>query len=654
MIENSVSSGACAPLEEGMSGDYPRNSCTHQLFEMIARQSPDRSAILVDGSTLSYRELDERSNQLARQIQMYGVGTGDIVGIHAYRSPETIITILAVLKCGAAYLPLDPAYPAESLDFMVRDAAPVVILEHRSLVKDGAVPASVPTKVIEDELSLSRAQSSLSIGTDVSALDIAYIMYTSGSTGRPKGVMVTHRGIVRLVRDQNYAQFLPDDVFLHVGSLSFDASTFEIWGALLNGAGLAIVPDVHSSLDHVAQFISRHGVTAVLLTTGMFHLFVDHKIEAFRSLRMLIAGGDVLSPVHVKRVVETLPHCQFINCYGPTENAVFTCCYGVPPEGWGEGSVPIGWAISHTSVYILDDQMHPVADGQIGQLCTGGDGVALGYLNRPELTQKAFIRDPFSDDPEARLYLTGDQVVRRVDGLIEFVGRTDRQVKINGKRIELDEIENILRRDEALDDAIVMIKVQGDNIKRIVAYLKPVKFDGDVSEASIIGDVLQEARANLPGHMVPVEFALVEHFPLTANGKVDRKQLQNLQTRPVSELNDGSNAAISSSEVKNDLEQALLGIWTKALRVEKIGREDNFFDLGGTSLQLTQIHVEIQQQLEGDLTLINLFEHPNIKDLAVFMGRDTKVDDTVSAARSRASRRGKALSRIRKRKAGAR
>lgn len=612
---------------------YPRDLPVPALFARQVARDPDAVALLQDGSVVTYGELAHMANRLARRLEHRGIARGSIVGLLTSRSIQSVVAWLATLKCGAVYLPLDPAYPAEHLAFVIADCAPGLVLADATTRATGVDIPGVTVLSLEAEIAAAQSESELDRDVAVAPLDPAYIMYTSGSTGRPKGVVVPHRAIVRLVREQNYARFAPDEVFLSLAPLAFDASTFEIWGALLNGARLGIVGSNAPSLDVIAKAIADYEVTTLWLTAGLFHVFVDCNLEALRPLRQLLAGGDVLSPIHVRKARAALPGCRLVNGYGPTENTTFSCCYRVPEGEWG-GPVPIGQPIAHTEAYILDAELQPVAPGSVGQLCVGGDGLAIGYLNRPELDAEKFVRVALPGVGDQRLYLTGDQARIRPDGNIEFLGRNDRQVKIDGKRIELDEIELTLRRDPRLADAVVVLRKLPADTKRVAAFLKPA----ETSPEEDFGErLLADLRQRLPQHLVPHEVMIVEEFPLTLNGKVDRTALLSLKPK----VSEGT----LRSAAGDGTEELIARIWADALNVADIDRNANFFDLGGTSLQLVRIHAEMGKRLSAEINITDLFAHPRISELARFMDGKSQAAEASSAARTRAARQAAMLRR---------
>ena len=376
---------------------------------------------------------------------------------------EMVVAMLGVLKAGAAYVPLDPQYPLERLALMLEDAQAVAIVTGEE--QANSLPSQWAQVVMVDS---DREEIEKESGADISAAELeyrevegdglAYIIYTSGSTGMPKGVAVTHRGITRLVRETNYASFAADEVFLQLASASFDASTFEIWGALLNGARLAIMPDGQASLAEIGAALRQYQVTTLWLTAGLFHQMVDEQLEALLGLRQLLAGGDVLGVLQVRRFLEAAGgKSRLINGYGPTENTTFTCCHVMaePRATWS--SVPIGRPISNTQVYVLDEELQPVPVGVSGELCIGGAGLARGYWRRPEQTAERFVPNPFGPEAGGRLYRTGDLVRYLSDGNIEFIGRRDEQVKLRGFRIELGEIESVLGAHTSVRECVVVV-----------------------------------------------------------------------------------------------------------------------------------------------------------------------------------------------------
>jgi amino acid adenylation domain-containing protein len=595
-------------------------------FAVAARAAAASTAIVQRSQTLTYGELDRRSNKLARHLSARGVHAGDLVALHAGRSIGSIVAIVAILKIGAAYAPLDPAAPPDCQAWLLRDCGA------RLTLASGRDTANLPGRVLDLDAALTACEAE-----DDSALEdvcrpegIAYVMYTSGSTGRPKGVAVPHRAVVRLVTDQTYARFAADEVFLHAAPLVFDASTFEIWGTLLHGARGIVVEEDRASLQQIADAIRRYEVTTAWFTAGLFHLLVEHQLEALQGVRQILAGGDVLSPTHVLRARASLPNCQLINGYGPTENTTFTCCYRIPKQGWGGGPVPIGTPIRGTYVRLLDDDMKPVPDGEIGMLYAGGLGLASGYLGDARQSAAMFVPDPFH--PGATLYRTGDLARRRSDGAFDFVGRRDRQVKIDGKRVELGEIEETLRRIGSVADAVVTA-TKADDGHVLTAYIKATAANSDRS--MLAAEARNGLVRTLPPHMRPARIVVLEEFPLNASGKVDHERLpapQRLQ-------------AETTTPTYGNTEHMLGEIFSRVLGIRSVGAETNFFDLGATSLKLVEAHAAIERIWPG-VGVVALFRHPNVRELArAIEGRDTALD---AAARRRAQQQAEALKRMRR------
>jgi amino acid adenylation domain-containing protein len=608
---------------------YARDEAVHNAFSECAGAAAASPAIRCGDDILTYGELELRSNRLARLLQSLGVAPRRRVALLAERSNETVVAILAILKAGAAYVPLDVSYPCEQLALMVEDSAPVLII-CQTMPPAVLAEAFSRHRVCElaDLIAESEGFGGGPVESGVGGADTAYVMYTSGSTGKPKGVVVPHRAVTRLVREQTYASFASGEIFLQLAPLAFDASTFEIWGALLNGGAVAIVPHARPSLDQIAAAISIYRPTTAWFTAGLFNLLVDHKIECLRPLRQVLAGGDVLSPTHVRKALAALPGCTLVNGYGPTENTTFTCCYRVPREGWGGGSVPIGHGIAHTSVHVLDEKLRPIASGEIGELCIGGDGLADGYLNCNDLTAEKFVVD---QNTGARLYRTGDLVRTRADGAIEFLGRSDTQVKIDGKRVELAEIETRLREVQGITDAVVVATSHGGG-KRLIAYVT----SSNTSDLHDPAAAIVHLRKLLPTHMIPAQIVEMDMFPLTPNGKIDRALLPDpVVVRPTTQTGISPTQAI------------VLKIWCDVLRLEAISTSENFFDLGGTSLRLIEAHERIQRELNREIEIVRFFEHPTVADIARFLDGGEGSSSALDAAQSRGARQRALLSRLR-------
>ncbi|MEM5381316.1 amino acid adenylation domain-containing protein, partial [Paraburkholderia azotifigens] len=592
-------------------------------FDEVCAEFADHLAVIDSTGEESYAALGERSARLATVLQGKGLQPGERCAIMVPRSRDTLALILAILRVGAVYVPLDPAYPRAQLDFIVADCAP------RLIIAEGSALASVGdlNGVLVDLADIAAA----SEAADPAPLhashrdDPAYIMYTSGSTGKPKGVIVPQRAILRLVHGQTFTALSPQTRFLNLAPLAFDASTLEIWGPLLNGGCAAIIDEVQPSLDTIAADIARLGATSAWLTAGLFNALADHRLEAFGPLEEVLTGGDVLSPVHVRKVMDAHPSLQIINGYGPTENTTFSCCYRIPRDGEtlaNGGAIPIGDAIAGTSVHIVDDKLVPVGEGEVGELVVGGDGVALGYLNRPELTAQKFVDDVFS--PGATLYRTGDLVRRRADGAIDFLGRNDRQIKIAGKRIELDEIEHALRAAPGVADAAVAA-FEGPTGKAIAAF---VKADADADASAVLQDGIRaHLKSALPDYMMPAALRVLPDFPLTPNGKIDRKAL-------LAGLDTAADTSAAAQPVDGEIAGKLASVF-EGLLGHAVDRHSNFFDLGLRSLDLMRAHAIILRDVSAKVALVDLFRHPNVEALAAHLRAtfDTASDGSIRRCR---------------------
>jgi len=582
--------------------DYPQDRCIHQLFEQQAERTPDAVAVVFEDQKLTYRELNERANKLAHYLQQLGVQPEVLVGICVERSLEAIVGLLGILKAGGAYVPLDPTYPKERLSFMLEETQVSVLLTQAHLAE--SLPAHQAHLIcLDSDWEIIAQHGEENPAPLVTSSNLAYIMYTSGSTGKPKGASVTQRGVVRLVKGSNYANLSAEEVFLQLAPISFDAATFEIWGSLLNGARLVVMPAHTPSLQELGRAIRQNKITTLWLTAGLFHLMVDEQLEDLKQVQQLLAGGDILSVSHVLKLLKEAKGCRLINGYGPTENTTFTCCCSITDASQIVNSVSIGCPISNTQVYILDSLLQPVPIGVPGELYIAGDGLARGYFNRPELTARAFISNPFSGEPDARLYKTGDLARYWPDGNIEYLGRIDNQVKIRGYRIELGEIEETLRQHPAVQDAAAIARDDGSGNKGLVAY---VVLDPDkLPSISNLRGYLQE---KLPEYMVPSAFVTLESLPLTPNGKLDRHALPQKCDRVSEET--------AFTEPQTPTEKELAQIWMAVLELEKVGTNESFFDIGGHSLMAMQLVSRVRMRFGVELPLYDFYAAPTIQNLA--------------------------------------
>lgn len=572
------------------------------LFDEVAAKHADRTALVLVEQKLDYRELQRRVHNLSNTLVHLGVKPGEPVGLCMDRSFDMVVAMLATLRAGGCFVPFDPAYPADRLAFMLQDTDVKVMLTQRHLTS--TLPQHHARVVLLDEVKEGEPASMPRTTAD----SPAYIMYTSGSTGTPKGVVVPHRAIVRLVREQNFLPFGPDLCFLQLSNISFDASTLEIWGALLNGGRLVLQPQQKPTLPEICDEVQKHGVTSVWFTVGLFNMLVDEQLQRLRSLKHIFTGGDVVSVPHVKKALKALGPNVLINGYGPTENTTFTCCFPINNEADITDNVPIGFPLNNTTVHVLDEQRNPVPIGRKGELYAGGDGVALGYWNRPDLTAERFIDDPFSGKSGAKLYRTGDIVRWNADGSIAFIGRGDGQVKIRGFRVELGEIENALNDLPGVKDKVVVARQDGMGEKQLACYIVPENDHAEEGE-KLIAAVRDHLRATMPGYMVPTAFMALPELPLTANGKVDRRALPEPSAQA---------QAMKAEHVapRTSTERTLAAIWSKVLSAPDIGIHDDFFDLGGHSLIGIQLLGQVEQEFGRALPLKTIFEAPTIAQFA--------------------------------------
>jgi amino acid adenylation domain-containing protein len=599
-------------LGTGGSTSHGCDRTVHDIFSEEAARHPQAIAVVDEAAELTYEQLDRRSNQLSRFLVAAGIGPQTTVGVALERSLDVPVALLAILKTGATYVPLDASYPRERLAFVIQDAGVQIVLTERSL-RDRLPNSGIPLIDLAETASALASLDDGAVDPAGRANSPAYIMYTSGSTGRPKGVTVPHRAIARLVRETNYVDIRADDTVLQYAPLAFDASTFEIWAPLLNGGRLAMARAGTLSLAELDRALARFSVTTLWLTAALFREAVEAKLTSFAGLRRLLAGGDVVSPVHAKRFLEAFPNCTLINGYGPTENTTFSCCYVVPSPDAIEKGVPIGRPISNSSAYVLDDRLELVPLGVVGELCVGGDGLADGYLNLPELTAERFVPDPVSGDPAARLYRTGDQVRQRDDGVIEFLGRIDGQVKVRGYRIELRELDAVLLSHPSVADA-VSIATDRSGDKSIVAYVVP----RDIAPGELDTAALRAWLADrLPAFMLPATIVALPALELSANGKI------NLSTLPAPV----DSRTAGESPISSVTEARLAGILCELLHLDSIERDADLFSRGLHSMLAIRFLARVQDELGVELRLRSLFEGPTIAAIAAQIETPTSQSD---------------------------
>ncbi len=604
---------------------YPHDQCLHQLFEAQVERVPEAIAVVFEDQALSYAELNARANQLAHHLRQLGVGPEVLVGVCMERSLEMVIGLLGILKAGGAYLPLEPTYPQERLAFMLDDAQVSTLLTHeRLLVKltePGAPEQGRRMVCLDTDWAVIARENEEKPCSGVTAENLAYVMYTSGSTGTPKGVAVCHRSVMRLLFGVDYIPLGPDQSILQMAPISFDASTFELWGAILHGARCVLFPGRIPTIETLRAALQEYDISTLWLTASLFNLVIDEAPEILSGIQQLLIGGEALSVDHVRRGLELLPRTQIINGYGPTESTTFTCCYSIPRElnpSWR--SIPIGRPIGNTQVYLLDRKLQPVPVGVAGELTIGGAGLARGYLNRSELTAEKFIRDPFSHEPGARLYKTGDLARYLPDGNIEFLGRLDHQVKIRGFRIEPGEIEAVLGQHPAVQQAVVLAREDVPGNRRLVAYVvldrQAYATRNTKPETSNLHTELRGfLQQKLPESMVPSIFVELATLPMTPNGKVDRRAL----SAPEGGRPESKTGFVAP---RDELEQQLVSIWRNVLRCRSVGVRDNFFELGGHSLLSVQLLAQIEHELGKVVPLATFFQGPTIAQLAKVLRRE--------------------------------
>lgn len=585
----------------GESAPSPSAACLHQLFEIQAQQTPDAVAAALhhgDG-TLTYRQLNERANQLAHALRQLGVEPNTPVAVILDRSIELIVSVVAILKAGGAYVPLDPSWPQQRLQLLLDDIDPPVVLTGQTLASsmlslDGTVLC------VDETPPLIAEQPRTNPEHRNTAIDLAAVMFTSGSTGQPRGVAVPHRAVVRLVVGTDYLPWAEKLTVLQLAPVTFDASFLELWGPLLHGGTCVAYTGRLPDLREIGDALHRHRISCLWLTASLFNLVIDEGPLILTGVRHLLTGGEALSVRHVRLALAKLPNIRLVNGYGPTEGTTFTCCYPIPSALPADlSSVPIGRPLANTQVYVLDDRRQLVPMGVAGELYIGGDGLARGYWNCPELTAERFLPDPFAADPEARMYRSGDLCRCLPDGNLEFLGRRDEQVKLRGFRVEPGEIEAVLRRHVAVRQCAVVAHHEAGEV-HLVAYVVAQ------AEQPPPQELRRYLADHLPEYMVPSTFVALDTLPLAASGKVDRTALPVPPPRSL-----GDFAAPVTRE-----EADIAALWQNILGHPRVGLDDNFFDLGGTSLALIQAHSRLTADLHLDLSVLDLFEHPTIRSLA--------------------------------------
>jgi amino acid adenylation domain-containing protein len=594
----------------GRATAYPRDASIAELFERQVTIRPEACAVIDRGERLRYRDLSQRADRVAAALCRSGIGSEDVVGVLLERGAPAIIAMLGILKAGAAYMPLNASDPQIRLASLIKDAGARMVTTRRDLVRHLDSQAEF---LLVDELPSLEYGTPQPLRAHPDEDSLACVLFTSGSTGQPKGVEVTHRGIARLLFGQDYVEFGPAETILQLAPLSFDASTFEIWGALLHGSTLVVHAEDLPSLGALERTIQEHGVTTMWLGAALFNLIIDERVGLLQPLRQLLIGGEALSISHVRRALVSLPHVAIINGYGPTENTTFSCCYTIPRDLPGQWpSIPVGRPLANSTVYVLDDRQRPTPIGMTGEIYVGGDGVARGYRHQPDRTAECFVRDPFTAAPSARMYRTGDLGAVLEDGTIQFRGRRDEQVKINGFRIEPGEIEEAIKTLPGVRTCVVRTVRTAPDSKRLAAAV-------DVGDADVTSVTIREQlRERLPAHMMPSQIMVVEHLPVGVHGKVDREAVADLLTAAMSRP-----VHASHRQPETATEAAVLSIFQEILACPDLGVDDNFFVAGGHSLLAAQVTARISDQLGVVVDLSQFFRAPTVAAICAALSTGT-------------------------------
>jgi amino acid adenylation domain-containing protein len=586
--------------------DFP-DVCVHELFEQQVARTPDAVAVVAGEKSLTYSELDTRANQVANYLRKRGVGPEALVGVCLGRSPELVVALLGVLKSGGAYVPLDSSYPEERLSFMVSDSSVrVLITEERCKHLFPSMQKS--TICLDSDWPAISLEEKSRVSSGVTQLNLAYIIYTSGSTGKPKGAMILHRGLVNYLwwAIRAYDVTAGGSVPVH-SSISFDLTVTSLYPALLAGGQVELIAEDIGAQNLLAALRNKKNRTLVKITPAHLEaLSLQLTPDQVSGMtKVFVIGGENLLADTLRLWRDSAPETRLVNEYGPTETVVGCCVYTVQPEDPRHGPVPIGRPIANTQLYVLDESLQPVPPGVTGELYIGGAGVARGYLNRPDLTKERFLPNPFSTDSEARIYKTGDLVRYREDAIIECLGRIDNQVKIRGYRIELGEIEAVLTSCPEVQTSVVLAREDTPGDKQLVAYL--ASENGKRPSIAELGNFLKD---KLPDYMIPGKFVFLDSFPLTHNGKIDRKAL------PAPSAEHASAAGDASGQPRNTTEEMLAAIWMDLFKLDRVGINDDFFDLGGHSLLAIRAMSRIRETFGVDLQAEVLFTNPTIAGLA--------------------------------------
>lgn len=570
--------------------DYPRDRAVHEIFDAVADLDGQAPAIRSEAGSTSYDEARARANRIANFLLAVGVCRGDTVALLLDRSEALILAQLAILKLGAVYLPIDMNAPADRVAFFISDAKARVVLFDSRRSETPSFPDATAVDLFASEAQIL-GSSSVSPKREVAPTDAAYVMYTSGSTGVPKGVVIPHRGITRLVRQQHYFPAGPDQCTLLLASPGFDGTTYEIYSALLNGGCCAVFEDRHLELARLEHVIRAHGVTCAWFSTGLFNQILDQRPTVLAALRHALVGGEALSAPHMIRAMNAMPEVQFGNGYGPTECTTLAVSWVLgPPETWGCESVPLGFPLAHTDCVIVRDDLSRADIGEVGELLLGGDGLALGYLNRPEITAERFIRNPFSGDPRDRLYRTGDRCYWLANGMIAYVGRNDDQIKINGFRIELGEVESALRSAADVENGAVVVHDFPSGSRGLIGC---VVMGSALFDEGVLLDRLEQ---RLPHTMMPSRVLSVSALPLTINGKVDRRALGRIVDESL--IAESVQAQAAPQAEASSVEHEVIAAWRGTLRDFSATRDTDFYRSGGDSLLANELELDLERRLQ--------------------------------------------------------
>ena len=581
--------------------DYPRNSTIAELFSLQAARTQEAIAVIAGTCELSYRELEARSNRLARHLQSLGVKPDTLVGIAMERSETLVVSLLAILKAGGAYVPLDPGYPRDRLSWIIEDSGMPVLLTTAGTRARLPLEAGSFTIVDANDSSVAH-HSSKAIDPSAAPRNLAYVIYTSGSTGKPKGVMIENRNVVNFYTGMDRAIGCDPGVWLAVTSISFDISGLELLWTLTRGFTVVLHGDETSST--IADEITRHHVTHLQMTPSLATMLTldARAFNALGSLRQLLLGGEAV-PASLIRHLREVFKGEIYNMYGPTETTIWSTTYPVQEVGT---TVSIGRPIANTQVYLLDEEGNQVPVGEIGELFIGGDGVTRGYWNRPDLTAERFLTRPSLSDE--RIYRTGDLARILPDGNLEFLGRADFQIKLRGYRIEPGEIEAVLEQCPGVRQSVIVVRENRESDKRLVAYVVADATGNEAAKA--LRDALE---SKLPDYMIPSSFIFLPALPLTDNGKIDRKALLKM---PLPVLAAGADVAEPGKQPANEIERTVTRVWQEALGVPAVGMNDNLFDLGAHSLTVAEVQARLQDALGCEIALLDLFQFTTVSTLA--------------------------------------